>query len=389
MSSMLINRYIITKKLAEGGMGVVYEASDPILERKVAVKLLSEELAKDQEFLLRFEQEARLVASLEHPYIVPLYDYGQDENSGRPFLVMRLMNGGTMLDRLSNLSRPEIYQVIRQLGEALDTAHKLSIIHRDIKPSNVMFDKGDNAYLTDFGLARMQHSKTTITGNRIVGTPHYMSPEQYSGKFNTTHLSDQYSFAILIYTMAIGTPPFMGTDDEVMQMHVNQAPNLEPLKHIGFNRAFQTTIGKALGKNPQKRFPTVKDFVDTLLQGQLSYSTPFPTQSVKSEPKSKLATLFDIKSEKSYRIAQRKFVIGRIKACDLNLAAFPNSVKVSRQHAEIVKDSTRFLIKDLNSRNGTYLNREKLKPNTNHALKAGDTVQLGSDGPKFEFRLES
>ncbi|MEJ2747335.1 MAG: serine/threonine-protein kinase [Anaerolineae bacterium] len=148
-----IGRYLIQSVLGKGGMATVYQAIDPRFERAVAVKILPTELMIDPMFRQRFDQEAKMIASLEHPFIVPVHDFG--EQDGQPYLVMRLMSGGTLSDRLEGgpLPLPKIAQIIQRLGTALDEAHKRGVIHRDLKPGNILFDQYDLAYLSDFGIA--------------------------------------------------------------------------------------------------------------------------------------------------------------------------------------------------------------------------------------------
>ena len=386
---MQIDRYTIIDKIAEGGMGVVYKAKDPVLGRSVAIKLLSKDLLQDDEFLFRFEQEAQLVASLEHPYIVPLYYYGRDENTGSPFLIMRLMTEGTLLEHLDDLNQPLIIRIIEQLGDALDFAHKQGIIHRDIKPSNVLFDERGNAYLTDFGLARIQQSSTKITGDRIVGTPNYMSPEQYTGNYPTSHLSDQYSFAILIYTMIVGTPLYKGTDSEVMQKHVNQTPNTELVRSFGFNKAFCASLEKAMSKNPQNRYPSMKFFVKDLLDEVNSLRPSLIQEESSQSPQVRFrATLRILETGVVQEVNQFPFVIGRLRTCNLTLLNLKNVGQVSRKHASITKLGEQFVIADLNSRNGTYLNDERIVGDRKPSLQEGDLIRFGKDGPILEVLFE-
>ncbi|MBK9053636.1 MAG: serine/threonine protein kinase [Chloroflexi bacterium] len=159
-------------------MATVFLAHDPDMHREVAIKLLPREFLNDPTFRARFRREARVIASLDHPAILPVYDFGEDD--GLLFFVMPLMSGGSLADRLKNgaLSIAETIKLLARIGPALDYAHQKGIIHRDLKPANILFDRFDNAFLADFGIAHLEQSGATLTGGNIIGTPAYMSPEQ-------------------------------------------------------------------------------------------------------------------------------------------------------------------------------------------------------------------
>lgn len=206
-------------------MATVYQALDPRFERAVAVKILPLELMPDPMFRQRFDQEAKMIASLEHPFIVAVHDFG--EQDGQPYLVMRLMSGGTLSDRLEGgpLPLPKIAQIIQRIGAALDEAHKRGVIHRDLKPGNILFDQYDLAYLSDFGIARLSESSSTLTGTNAMGTPGYMSPEQIEGK-PVDGRSDIYSLGVLTYEMITGQRPFNA--DTPMMVMVKQMTEVPP-----------------------------------------------------------------------------------------------------------------------------------------------------------------
>ena len=193
----MVGEYKIISQIGKGGMATVYKAFQTNMERYVAIKVLSFQLADNEEFLGRFKQEARLIARLEHPNILPIYDFGEDK--GIPFLVVRYLEAGTLKDRLQKifelssvelrlLNEEEIDRILTQLTDALEYAHENGVIHRDIKPSNILLDGRNRVFLTDFGIAKLiestRNSSTvplfTATG-AITGTPDYMSPEQAQG----------------------------------------------------------------------------------------------------------------------------------------------------------------------------------------------------------------
>ncbi len=200
--------YQIVAPLGEGGMAAVYKAYQPSMDRFVAVKVLPHQMSASAEFAARFRREARLVAQLQHPHILPVFDYG--ESQGYPYIVMPFIVSGTLSDilRKQRVSLPEARRIIGEIGGALSYAHARGMIHRDIKPSNVLIDEGGNCLLTDFGLARMTEAGEKLTtSGAIMGTPAYMSPEQGMGS-GTDQRSDIYSLGIILYEMLTGRVPY-------------------------------------------------------------------------------------------------------------------------------------------------------------------------------------
>lgn len=264
MTEGKIGRYEIRKELGEGGMGTVYLAHDPSLGREVALKVLHRHLYNhDQEFSLRFEQEARTIASLEHRNIVPIYEFGEDGDW--LYFVMRFMKGGTLGDRLAKgpLSPAETATILGQVGGALDKAHRAGIIHRDLKPSNIMFDEEGDAYLGDFGIGKRLDAEDikTRTGQTL-GTPHYMSPEQVDGR-ELDSRSDNYALGILFYEMLTGNRPYdhPSSSVRVMAMHLlapipsllEAKPDLPP--------QLESILQKAMAKEPLNRYTTANEMV--------------------------------------------------------------------------------------------------------------------------------
>jgi streptogramin lyase len=220
-----VGQYIIQDKLGEGGMGAVYKAEQPAIHRSVALKVLSANFANDPDALGRFKREVDIIAELEHPYILPVYDFGQVDDN--PFIVMRFMAGGTLFQHLRNrsLSQAQLMHVLGQAAEALDYAHARGVIHRDLKPGNVLLDEAGNGYLADFGLAKTLEGTRDLTATgSILGTPAYMSPEQARGE-KLDHRSDIYSFAVMVYEALAGQLPFNARSGmEYIQKHLTEAP---------------------------------------------------------------------------------------------------------------------------------------------------------------------
>ena len=204
-----IGRYEIKAELGRGGMSIVYLAHDPHFERDVAVKLLPLELLHHTTFRRRFDREAKIVAALDHPAIVPVYDFGEQDN--QPFLVMRFMAGGSLTDRLKQgpLTIHETARILNRLAPALDEVHRRGVVHRDLKPSNILFDQRNEPFISDFGTAKFtfEHTKLTETGG-AVGTPAYMSPEQIQAEVEIDGRSDIYTLGIILFEMLTGKHPY-------------------------------------------------------------------------------------------------------------------------------------------------------------------------------------
>ncbi len=221
---MRIGRYEIERELGRGGMAVVYLANDPYIKRQVAVKVLPHQFTFEERFRERFQQEAQMIAALEHSAIVPIHDFGEYDH--QPFLVMRYMPGGSLRERITGpMPLAGISRILTRLAPALDKAHSRGFIHRDLKPGNVLFDEDNQAYLADFGIARMAEASHTMT---IAGTPAYMSPEQVKGDQKLDGRSDIYALGVMLFEMLAGQPPYEAdTPTKLMLKHI-----LEPVPII-------------------------------------------------------------------------------------------------------------------------------------------------------------
>jgi tRNA A-37 threonylcarbamoyl transferase component Bud32 len=270
------DRYQLLDVLGQGGMAVVYRAYDTRLQREVALKLLAAHLITESAFYQRFEREARIVATLEHPSIVPIHDFGIDDNR-QPYLVMRLLRGGTLRDRRARgeLNGADLWPPMRQVAAALDYAHSLNIVHRDIKPVNILFDEKGNAYVSDFGIAKVRDTTTSdLTGNNVLGTPAYMSPEQFDVN-QVDGRCDQYSLAVVLYEALTGRLPFAGkTPHVLMNQHLNEPPAAAHTLNPALPPATSAVLARALAKDPAARYPNVSAFVHELEAA--SYQTAPP-----------------------------------------------------------------------------------------------------------------
>jgi len=263
-----IGRYQIKRRLANGGMAEVYLAVDSLMGRDVAVKLLPKVFMHDQTFEKRFEQEARLLARLEHPAIVPVYDFG--DHDGQPYMVSRLMKGGSLLDKITRggaLPLLESMDIMLRLCRGLTFAHEAGIIHRDIKPANILFDENGSAYVEDFGIAKLAESTSALTGNALIGTPAYMSPEQFSGEGEIDHRSDQYSLGIVLFEMLSGELPFKGdTTARLMKGHLMDPPPQLRTLRSELPEEIEPVIQRMLNKKPDKRYPLMTELTRDLEQ---------------------------------------------------------------------------------------------------------------------------
>ncbi len=257
-------RYRIEARVSAGGMGAVYRATQLAVNRPVALKLLSAELARDLKAVARFQQEARSVAALRHPNTVRLFDFGQGEG-GRLYLVMEFLEGeslGELIDREAPLDPGRIIEIVRQICDALAEAHESGIIHRDLKPDNLIVTrvglKRDFVKLVDFGIAKVQavldRAKQELTGEGLVlGSPGYMAPEQITS-VGIEPATDLYSLGALMYEMVTGLPPFVGeTPFQVCIQHLNQAPAHPTMDGRRLDGPLIDLILQLLQKDPKRR----------------------------------------------------------------------------------------------------------------------------------------
>jgi tetratricopeptide (TPR) repeat protein len=261
-----LGSYQIVAPLGEGGMAAVYKAYQPRMDRYVALKILPRYYASDPEFVARFKQEARVIAKLEHPHILPVYDFGEED--GYTFMAMRMVDSGTLTEWILEnqpLSLAQIRRIISQVGDALDYAHVNEVVHRDVKPSNILVDKRGNCLLTDFGLAKLVETsvKLTATGG-ILGTPAYMSPEQGMGQ-KIDYRTDMYSLGVILYEMVTGRPPYQAETPMAIVIKHIQAPLPPPYKYNpDIPEALERVILKSLAKDREDRYAAMGDFVAAL-----------------------------------------------------------------------------------------------------------------------------
>ncbi|MGX7669015.1 protein kinase domain-containing protein [Plantactinospora sp. DSM 117369] len=262
---VLNDRYLLGNRIATGGMGDVWSATDTLLKRRVAVKVLLPALVSDTEFITRFRTEARLMAALRHPGIVGVYDYGEDAVvDGRrvDYLVMEFIDGTSLSKRIRELGRlgvAETLSVLTQAAQALHVAHQASIVHRDVKPSNLLVQPDGSVVLVDFGVARSANVTSITASNIVLGSAHYMAPEQIAGR-PVSAATDVYALGAVAYSCLTGRPPFTGSNPlHIVTQHLQDAP---PALPPDVPAPVAMLINRALAKEPADRYPSAAAFAE-------------------------------------------------------------------------------------------------------------------------------
>ena len=259
------DRYEIIKSIGEGGMANVYLAHDLILDRDVAIKVLRGDLAGDEKFVRRFQREALAASSLSHPNIVEMYDVGED--NGSYYIVMEYINGKTLkqlIKKRGALSLSETIDIMLQLTDGVDHAHASYIIHRDLKPQNIMIQDNGEVKITDFGIAMALNNTQLTQTNSVMGSVHYLPPEQASGK-GATVKSDIYSLGIMLFELLTGTLPFKG--ENAVEIAFKQIKDDIPsVREINpeIPQSLENVVLKATAKNPKNRYASAKEMHDDL-----------------------------------------------------------------------------------------------------------------------------
>ena len=288
-----IGRYEIKAELGRGGMATVYHGYDPRFEREVAVKVLpSELLHSDPQFKLRFEREAKIIAQLEHPSIVPVYDVGDE--GGQPYFVMRYMNGLSLSELIKSkiMSIKEAAKILGQIAPGLDEAHSKGIVHRDLKPSNILFDSKGTPYISDFGIAKLSQAQASnVTGSGIIGTPAYMAPEQASGE-TVDGRSDIYALGIILFEMLTGKQPYEAdTPMGVAIKHITDPVPQILIANPNLPKEADVIIQTAMAKDKNDRFATAVDMVEALRAVDAGEKPQLRTMTMKNAaPKTVIAS---------------------------------------------------------------------------------------------------
>ncbi len=265
-----IGSYQILEEIGKGGMATVFRARQASVDRDVAIKAIRRAIADDPESVQRFQREARLIARLEHPHILPIYDFDGAHNP--PYLVMRYLESGSLEEVLEQGALPlgEVAFLMRQVCSALDYAHRQGIVHRDVKPSNILIDTEGNAFVADLGVARIASQaggrQITATG-AIIGTPDYMSPEQAQGQVDVDHRADVYALGAMLFEMLTGAVPYSAdTPMNVLLKHINEPIPVPTRANPSLPPGVDAVVGKAMAKNRDDRFQSTLSFSLALVE---------------------------------------------------------------------------------------------------------------------------
>jgi predicted Ser/Thr protein kinase len=273
LARTLVGRYELIRLLGRGGMAVVFLAQDLVLERQVAVKVLPPEMSHDSKVVQRFQQEAKTAAKLDHPNIIPIYRV--ESEAGLNYIVMKYVNGTSLEQRLEQGPLPVdlARRVLRDAALALGHAHQRGIVHRDVKPANIMLDADGRVVLTDFGISKALDGGSALTGTgNIIGTPHYMAPEQAKG-LEVDGRTDQYALAVVGHQVLTGRQPFDGSSHSILYKHVFESP-----PRIFENRPdapadLCSAVDRALSKEPERRFRNMEEFAAALSGEHVGFAT--------------------------------------------------------------------------------------------------------------------
>lgn len=384
-----VGPYEICEQLGQGGMATVYKAYHPDLDRHVAIKVIDATLASEKDFIERFRREARVIARFDNPHIVPVYDFGQYK--GQPYYVLKLIDGQTLQERMraSPLFNFEILEIVLAVADALQYAHHGGVLHRDIKPSNVMIAQDGKIYLTDFGLAKFIESTSSLTGDRIVGTPHYISPEQAQNTEKMDEGTDIYSFGVMIYEMVVGCLPYDGkTAFSIIEDHIRRPPPLPTSIKPDLAKEVEAVILKAMAKSRSDRYESIAAMAKAFEKAWVAHADLKTVSSTKNAP-SRTPILQSENGEK-FPLTSKKTVLGRNSEAknirnDIDLSGMDVKKIVSRRHAMIQGQNNEFYLHDLNSHNGTFLNGDRVAPDQPRKLRPGDIIEFGSGGVKLTF----
>ena len=284
-----VGLYEIVEQLGRGGMATVFKARHTVLERDAALKFLDLAFLEDPEFVKRFRHEARVIAGLDHPNIVPVFDFS--EHDGLPYLIMKFVEGETLKVRLGRgrLTMAESAVMIRSIGSGLSYAHEQGVLHRDVKPSNVLLGRDGSIYLADFGLARIAASaQSTLSREFMIGTPQYISPEQARSEPNLDARTDIYSFGILIYELLVGQVPFdADTPISIIHDHLQTPPPRPSAKAPGISEDLDRAILRALAKDKKDRSASVDEMVNAVRQAMGAAWTALAAQAKPAAPQPK------------------------------------------------------------------------------------------------------
>ncbi len=395
-SGQTIGGYQIAEEIGQGGMAVVHRAYQPQLERWVAIKILQTTEASGKKFLARFRREARAIAALRHPNILTIYDYGEER--GIAYIVMEYVPGGTLKTRLTGqpMEWPDVATVVIPVGRALAYAHSQGIVHRDVKPANVLLAHSNWPLLADFGLVKLVGRQQGITRPGVsIGTPAYFSPEQAAGE-DVDHRSDIYGLGVVLYELLTGRIPFEADSPIGMMLRRLHEPPVPPRRlNPRITPQLEAVILRALARDPVARQPTMEALVNDLsrVPGATGRAVLPPFQA--AAPAAATVRMGALSSVAGPRLVvtgtgatlilpqQREVLIGRADSQvspqpDVDLGPHGGGqAGVSRHHARLLSCPEGWLLEDLHSTNGTFLNGMPVLPGQPVRVRAGDILRCG------------
>lgn len=394
-----LGQYQLVELVGEGGLAAVYKAYQASLKRWVAVKVLHEGY---DETLARFRREAEAVARLRHRNILVVYEYGEQE--GYPYIVMELVEEGTLKDYLKDepMDWNKVIRLAIPVAEALHYAHQQGLIHRDVKPSNILMPQEDWPLLADFGLVKVLDAEQALTATgMIMGTPAYMAPEQASGE-TIDHRVDMYALGVILFRMITGRMPFDYENPHLLMMaHLSESPPAPRQFNPACPPELESIILTVLQKERDERYPDMQTMANAL-KYVLNMSTVVvsSTGPAFTELPERPSGTFQLELDRSQaqvksaaRIllsaqniaidlpepSQSGLVIGRTHGdihADIDLGPYDAAgAGISRQQARLTRPGTDWLIEDLGSRNGTYVNNVRLTPGAPRPLKNGNVIR--------------
>lgn len=399
-----VGRYTIKSTIGQGGMGTVFRAHDPQLNRFVAVKVVNAPKGDRASFERRFAREAQTLANIDHPAIVDVYDFGVER--GHPYLVMEYVEGGNLNYHLRQLAGTgKLYdlrqslKIIADAAEALAAAHRQNIIHRDIKPDNILVKQFDinnelgvQGIVTDFGLVKIveDDSRMTMFGT-VLGTPDYMSPEQCLGE-DVDGRTDIYSLGIVLYQVVTGVLPFHSDSLSVaIRNHTEVPPPLPTVYRHDLPASVQRIIERCLKKERADRYPSaeilareLRDVIETLHSEREAVSYfAFGSAAPPSQPERVISQLFIEHSTlppRTVQLDKEQFTIGRVPENDIQL----NAERISRYHARLAYGEQGWTITDLDSTNGTYFNGGRIVGDHSQPINDSTRIRIGPFKLRFK-----
>jgi len=386
--------YQIDEEIGQGGAATVYRTYQPQLERWVAIKILRATETGGKEFLVRFRREARAIAALRHPNILTVYDYGEEK--GVAYIVMEYVSGGSLKACLTGepAEWPDAATLIIPVGRALAYAHSQGIVHRDVKPANILLARPDWPLLADFGLVKLSgHQRGITQPGTSIGTPAYFSPEQAAGE-DVDLRSDVYGLGLVLYELLTGCTPFeAGSPFETMLRRLREPPTPPSLINPCIPSRLEAVIMRALARDPAARYPTMEALVDALSQlpGATGRAVTPPSQPITRPSTTTRLGDLDIAIGPHLVVTgtgatiplprQGEVLIGRADPHvtpppDMDLGLYGDELAgVSRQHARLLRCPEGWLLEDLHSTNGTFINDARLLPGQPTRVRSGDVIR--------------